>query len=77
MYVLINWLVENWDLLVEIFMWTLTLLMVFVLAAKIYKIIKFKFEAMDSVGLFFGTLWILVIIFFGFNHIREYLQSFL
>lgn len=77
MYVFIDWLVRNWDMLVEILMWTLTILMTFVLAAKVYKIIKLKFEAMDAVGLFFAALWILAILFFGFNHIREYLQSFL
>lgn len=77
MYVFIEWLNRNWDIIVEIFMWGLTLLMVFVLAAKIYKIVKFKFEAVDVVGLFFGAAWILAIIFFGFDHIRTYIQSFL
>jgi hypothetical protein len=71
------WLSANWDLLVEIFIWTLTILMVLVLAAKIYKIIKFRFEAMDTVGLFFGGLWIFAIIIFGFDHIRQFLQNLL
>ena len=73
----IIWLTDNWDLIVELFMWSVSLLMVFILAAKIYKIIKFKFETADAAGLFFGAVWILLIIFFGFDHIREFLQSFL
>jgi hypothetical protein len=77
MYAFIEWLNRNWDIIIEIFMWGLTLLMAFVLAAKIYKIVKLKFEAVDAVGLFFGAAWILAIIFFGFDHIRTYLQSFL
>lgn len=77
MYVFIEWLNRNWDIIVEIFMWSTTLLMAFVLAAKIYKIIKLKFEAGDAAGLFFGAAWILVIIIFGFDHIRTFLQSFL
>jgi hypothetical protein len=76
-YVFIEWLNENWDLIIDIFMWGMSLLMVFVLTAKIYKIIKLKFEAVDAVGLFFGAAWILAIIFFGFDHVRTYLQSFL
>jgi hypothetical protein len=58
-------------------MWGVSLLMVFILSAKIYKIVKFKFETVDAAGLFFGAAWILAIIFFGFDHIRTYLQSFL
>lgn len=71
------WLVNSWDMIVEIFMWGMTLLMAFVLTAKVYKIIKLKFETVDSVGLFFGAAWILIIIFFGFDHVRTYLQSFI
>jgi hypothetical protein len=71
------WLMENWDLIVEIFMWGMSLLMVFVLVAKVYKIVKFEFETVDAVGLLFGAVWIFSIIFFGFNHIKIVLQSFL
>jgi len=73
----IVWLVENWDLIVEVFIWGVSLVMLFVLIAKAYKIIKFKFEAFDVFGLFFGLLWIFAMLFYGFNHIAEYLQSFL
>ena len=58
-------------------MWGLSLLMVFVLAAKIYKIVKLDFELRDLIGLVVAGLWILAIILFGFDHIRAYLQSFL
>lgn len=71
------WLAENWDLIINVFIWGVSLVMAFVLAAKIYKIVKFKFEAFDVAGLFFGAVWLIVIILFGFNNIREYLQSFL
>lgn len=77
MYVFIEWLTRNWDMIVEIFMWGISILMVFVLVAKIYKIVKLQFEAADAAGLFFVALWILLIIIFGFDHIRVYLQSFL
>ncbi len=73
----IVWLVENWDLIIEVFIWGVSLAMAFVLVAKVYKIIKMKFEAFDVFGLFFGLLWVFVILFFGVNHIREFLQSFL
>jgi hypothetical protein len=72
---IIVWLAENWDFIIVIFMWGVSMVMVFVLAAKIYKIVKLKFEAFDAVGLFFGVLWVLVILFFGFNHIIVYLQD--
>lgn len=73
----IVWLVENWDLIIEIFIWSVSLLMAFVLVTKVYKIVKFKFEAIDAIGLFLVALWVFAILFFGFNHIRVYLQSFL
>ena len=72
----IVWLTEYWDLIVDVFMWSVSLLMVLILLAKVYKIIKFKFEPFDIVGLLFGTLWILLIIVFGFNHMGDYLKSF-
>lgn len=73
----IVWLVENWNIIVDIFMWGFSLLMAIILVAKIYKIVKFDFEMVDAVGLFFVTIWILAIIFIGFDHIRIYLQGFL
>ena len=73
----IAWLIENWNLIVIIFMWGMSLLMVFVLAAKIYKIVKLDFELRDLIGLIVSGLWILAIIIFGFNHVTQYLQSFL
>ena len=73
----LEWLVINWDLIVDIFMWGLTALMGFILIAKVYKIVKFDFEAVDAASLIFVALWFSAIIFFGFNHIRLYLQSFL
>lgn len=71
------WLAENWDFIIDIFIWGVSLVMAFVLVAKVYKIVKFKFEPFDVVGLFFGALWLIAILFFGFDHIRVYLQSFL
>lgn len=73
----IEWLTNNWDVIVVMFMWLMTLLMGFVLIARIYKIVKLEFEATDSVGLVFSSLWLLAVIFFGFNHMTQYLQSFL
>jgi len=73
----IAWLIENWNVIVIIFMWGLSLLMVFVLVAKIYKIVKLDFELRDLIGLIVSGLWLLAIIIFGFNHITQYLQSFL
>lgn len=72
-----DWLIRNWDLIVEIFIWGMSLLMGFVLVAKIYKIVKFEFEARDAISIVIAGLWICAIIFIGFDHIRLYLQSFL
>jgi hypothetical protein len=71
------WLTENWDLIVEIFMWAMSIFMIFILVVKIHKIIKFNFEALDVLSLFFGAAWILAIVIFGFDHIRQYFLSFL
>jgi len=73
----LQWLIRNWDIIVTVFMWSMTLLMGFILVAKIYKIVKLEFEATDSVGLVFSGMWLLAVIFFGFNHVTQYLQSFL
>ena len=73
----IAWLIGNWNLIVIIFMWGLSLLMIFVLVAKIYKIVKLDFELRDLIGLIVSGMWLLAIIIFGFNHVTQYLQSFL
>jgi len=73
----IAWLIESWNVIVIIFMWGLSLLMVFVLVAKVYKIVKLDFELRDLIGLIVSGLWLLAIIIFGFNHVTQYLQSFL
>ena len=73
----LTWLIENWNLIIEVFMWGLSLLLVFVLIAKIYKIMKLDFELRDLIGLILVGLWVTAIIVFGFDHIRLYLQSFL
>jgi len=72
-----DWLVRNWNILIDVFVWGVSAIMAFVVAAKIYKIFKFEFELMDSAGLILGGLWFFAIIIFGFDHIRYYLQSFL
>jgi hypothetical protein len=71
------WLSANWDAIVIIFMWVVTLLMGFVIVGKVYKIIRIKFETVDAVELFIAGAWIMLIIFFGFDHIRLYLQNLL
>ena len=73
----LQWLIRNWDIIITVFMWSMTFLMGFIFIAKIYKIVKLDFEASDSVGLIFATLWLLAVVFFGFNHVTQYLQSFL
>ena len=69
------WLVENWDIIITILMWGLTALTIYILAAKVYKIYKVNFEMNDSVGLILAAGWILFILLFGFNHVREMLQG--
>ena len=71
------WLTTNWDAIVIIFMWVVTILMAFVIVAKVYEIIRKKFETFDAVELFIAGAWILFIIFFGFDHVRIYLQNLL
>ena len=73
----LQWLIRSWDTIITVFMWAMTALMGFVLIAKIYKIVKLDFESSDAVGLIFATLWILAILIFGFNHVTQYLKSFL
>ena len=73
----LQWLIRSWDTIIMVFMWAMTVLMGFVFIAKIYKIVKLEFESSDTVGLIFATLWLLAILIFGFNHVTQYLQSFL
>lgn len=72
-----GWLIQNWNMIIDVFMWALTILLAVVLAAKIYKIAKLEFEVMDLIGLIASGLWLMTILFFGFDHVRTYLQSFL
>jgi len=72
-----GWLIQNWNMIINVFMWTLTLLLAVVLAAKAYKIIKLDFGVMDLIGLIVSGLWLMTIVFFGFDHVRTYFQSFL
>jgi hypothetical protein len=73
----LEWLVRNWDVMVDVFMWGVSVLMAFVLTAKVYKIVRLEFEIMDVASLIFAGLWFIAILIFGFDHIRIYLQGFL
>ncbi len=75
LHAFISWLIVHWDFIVLIFMWGASLLMVLVLTAKIYKIMKLDFEPRDLVGAIFSGLWLVTIVFFGFNHMTQYLQN--
>ena len=73
----LEWLVRNWDVLIDVFMWGVSVIMAFVLTAKVYKIVRLEFEIMDVASLIFAGLWFVAILIFGFDHIRIYLQGFL
>lgn len=69
------WLRENWDIIVDIIVWGLTALAVFVVIAKTYKILKVSFEIPDLIELLLAAGWILFLFLFGFNHLRVLLQG--
>jgi hypothetical protein len=77
MMALNNWMVEHWGTIVNIFVWGVTIFMVLVLGYLLYKIYKMRFKSIDVVGLVLSVGWLLIIIFFGFDHVRLLLQGIL
>ena len=68
-----GWLVEHWGSIVEILIWGFSILMLLALFWTLYKMFTHQFRIMDTFGLAVSIVWILFVIFFGFDHIRAFL----
>jgi len=72
-----HWLIGNWNTIVDILIWILSILSVFFVASIIYKALKIQTTSRDYMGLIFALAWGFLIIYFGFDHVREALESLL
>jgi hypothetical protein len=72
-----GWLIEHWGSIVEIFLWGFSILMLFALVWTLYKMFTHRFAVLDAFGLCLSIVWLLLIIFFGFDHVRAFLLGIL
>jgi hypothetical protein len=68
---------RNWNLIVDVAMWSLSILLVVVLFAKIIKLLKMEFEFQDIFGFVFPILWLGLLLIIGPGEVSSYIKSLL
>ena len=68
---------RNWDLIVTIFMWAVSLLLGLVFVAKLFKALKMEFESTDILPLATSILWFAAILVIGPQDVNVFLKGIL
>lgn len=68
---------RNWDLIVTVFMWAVSLLLGLVLVAKLFKALRMEFETTDVLPLAFSILWFAAIVIIGPRDVSLFLKGIL
>ena len=68
---------RNWDLIVTVFMWAVSLLLGLVLVSKLFKALSMEFESTDVLPLALSALWFVGILIIGPHDVSTFLKSIL
>lgn len=67
----------NWDLIVTVSMWAVSLLLGLVLVAKIFKALRMEFETTDLLPMAVSILWFAAILIIGPRDVAIFLKGIL